>query len=73
MAALRTMRARLARLEEALAPALSPFERTYGSVDGFAAFVRAEIGAGTLDARDGPLILNVVRRWHAEGVWVACR
>jgi hypothetical protein len=69
MAGVRALLTRLARLEHAKTLALSPYERDYGSLDGFAAFVHAEIGAGTLDPLDGPLILDAVRRWHADALW----
>lgn len=55
----------MAKLERINAPAQSPFERDYRSVNGFA----AEISAGALDPRGGPLVLNAVERWHRDRVW----
>ena len=59
----------MSRLEQAKAPALSLFETSYGSVEAFAAAVQAEIDGGTVDRRDGALILWAVRRWHCDRVW----
>lgn len=69
MAGVRSLLARVARLEQVKAPAMSPFERDYGSVEAFAAFAQGQMDAGTLDRRDGPHILAAVRRWHDDRVW----
>lgn len=69
MAGVRSLLARVARLERSDAPAVSPFEREFGSLDGFAAHVRAEIASGALDPRDGPVVLMVVQRWSRDRVW----
>lgn len=69
MVTVRTLLARVARLERADAPAVSPFEKGYGSVEAFAGSVRAGIDGGYLDSRDGPVVLAAVRRWHNDRVW----
>lgn len=69
------MLARVGRLEVADAPALSPFERDYGSLEAFAASVRAEVAAGRLDRLDllgvnsGGGVLAAIVRWHTDRVW----
>lgn len=69
MAAVRTLLSRLARLEQAKARPVSPFEAAYGSFDAFAAAAQAMIDSGELDHRDGPVVLAAIRRWHADEVW----
>lgn len=69
MTRVRSLLARVGKLEQAKAPALSPFERDYGSVDAFAAAARADMDTGTLDPRDGPAVIAAVRRWHNDRVW----
>ncbi|UZK65864.1 hypothetical protein [Sphingomonas sp. M1-B02] len=69
MAGVRSMLARVTRLEVTDAPAQSPFEHIYGSLAGFTQVARAAIKAGTLDRRDGGVLLEIIRRWHADRVW----
>jgi hypothetical protein len=69
MPAVRALLTRVAKLEQAKAPALSPFEAAYGSLDAFVAMAQAQIDAGELDPRDGPPILAAIRRWHTDEVW----
>jgi len=69
MTAVRSLLARVQRLEQARTAALSPFEAAYGSFDAFAAEAQAGIARGTYDKRDMPLVLNCLRRWHSDGVW----
>lgn len=69
MPAVRSLLARVARLEHAKEPAVSPFERTYGSLEGFAASAEAGVDAGALDRRDGACMVGAVRRWHADRAW----
>ncbi len=63
------MLARVGRLERTDAPALSPFERDYGSLENLALAWRAMIEAGTLDPRDGEDLITIVFRWHTDRVW----
>ncbi len=63
------MLARVGRLERTDAPAVSPFERQYGSLDDMAAAWRAMMGAGTLDRRDGEVLIAIVFRWHRDRCW----
>jgi hypothetical protein len=67
--AVRSLLARVARLEQARAPVVTPFERAFGSLDRFAAKVRADMAAGTLDPRDGPDVIAAIRQWHDDWVW----
>ena len=69
MAAVRSMLARVARLEQARAPVLSPFEAMPGGLDGWDAQCRAGVDAGNLDAYDIPLVILAVRRWHRDRIW----
>lgn len=69
VAGVRSMLARVSRLEVADGPVQSPFERTYGSVEGFCSMARAAMDAGMLDRRDGVVLLAVIRHWHADRVW----
>ncbi len=69
MAGVRSMLARVSRLEVADSPVQSPFERTYGSVETFFNTAKAAMDANTLDRRDGEVLLAVIRRWHADRVW----
>jgi hypothetical protein len=69
MAGVRSMLARVSRLEVADSPVQSPFERTYGSVEAFFNMASAAMDGGKLDRRDGEVLLVVIRRWHADRVW----
>jgi len=73
MSSVRSMLARVARLEQARAAPRSPFEEAFGSVDAWAAEIEAGIAAGTYDAIDMPVVITCVRRWHAEGLWGGLR
>lgn len=53
MPAVRALLSRVARLEQARVPPVSPFERDYGSVNAFAASVQADIEAGVIDPGTG--------------------
>lgn len=63
------MLARVGRLERTYAPAVSPFERGYGSLDDLAKSWRGMMDAGTLDRLDGEALITVVFRWHRDRVW----
>ena len=65
MAAVRALLARVTRLEQSEAPAASPF----GSFEAWAASAQADIDAGLLDPRDGPVLIAAVERWHTDEVW----
>lgn len=67
MAGARSMLARVRRLEQALAPTLSPFEAMPGGLDGWLAQCQAGIDAGLLDSRHVPEIMLAVQRWHRDG------
>ena len=69
MAGVRSMLARVRRIEAVCAPVLSPFESAYGSLDAWEAHCRAGIDAGQLDGRDVTVVMLAVRRWHHDGVW----
>lgn len=62
------MLTRVGRLEVADAPAASPFERCYGSVENLALAWRTMIDAGTLDRRDGEVLITIMFRWHRDRV-----
>lgn len=63
------MLARVGELERTDLPALLPFERDYGSLDGMAKAWRAMMDAGTLAPRDGEVLIAIVFRWHRDRVW----
>lgn len=69
MRAVRSLLARVTRLEQARAPVVSPFEHAFGSLEAFAAAARADMEAGTLDPGDGPDVLGAVRGWHEDRLW----
>lgn len=69
MVGVRSMLARVGRLERADAPAMSPFERDYGSLENLAHSWRRMMDMGTLDRRDGEDIIKIVFRWHRDQVW----
>jgi hypothetical protein len=48
---------------------VTPFERAFGSLEGFASQARADMDAGTLDPRDGSDVLEAVRGWHDDRLW----
>jgi hypothetical protein len=70
MSNVRALLTRIAKLEQRRVAASSPIELAYGSLDAFAESVNADISAGKLDPVDGPLLLNSIRRWHRDGVWL---
>lgn len=59
MAGVRSMLARVARLEAKV----SPWTRLIGPIEEFEAEVQAGIADGRYDSRDMPLILASVKRW----------
>lgn len=65
----RALLGRVAKLEQAKAPPISPFEADYGSLEAFEAMAQAQIDAGDFDPRDGPVVLAAIRRWHTDEVW----
>lgn len=69
MARVRSMLARVGRLERMGAPAVSPFEREYGSLENLACAWRDLMDAGTLDRRDGEVLITIVFRWHEDRLW----
>lgn len=72
MTAVRSLLARVQRLEQARTAPRSPFEAAYGSFDAFAAETQAGIDAGHFDSREMPMVLNAIRRWHTDsefGAW----
>lgn len=68
MSGVRSLASRVKRLQAARAMA-SPFQRAYGSLDGFEAAAQAGIDAGLYDARDMPVVLHAVRGWHEQDLW----
>lgn len=71
MSSVRSLTARLSRLELALLPQPSPFERAYGSLEAFGASVQTGTNAGVLDSCDMALVVAAVRRWHRDGLWAS--
>lgn len=71
MSGVRSMLARVVKLEQARAAPRSPFEAAWGSLDAFADEVQAGIDAGTYDRIDMPIIVNCIRRWHSDEVFGA--
>ena len=69
MAGARSMLARVRRLEDRRAPALSPFERAYGSFGAWERECTIAINDGTLDRHDMPHVLEAVRQWHSARAW----
>ena len=69
MAGVRSMLARVGRLERTDAPTVSPFERQYGSLDRLAEAWRAMMDSDTLDRRDGEALIAIMRRWQSDRVW----
>ena len=69
MAAVRSMLARVRRIEAVRAPALSPIALAFGSFDMFAAWADDEMATGTLDSRDFPIVVLCLKRWDADGTW----
>ena len=62
------MLARVRRLEYSRSP-ISLLERAWGSLAEWEAECQSGIDEGRLDARDVPVVMMALRRWHSEGVW----
>ena len=71
--AVRSMLARVAKLEAARVAPRSPFEVAYGSMDAFAEQVQGDVAAGKLDATDMTMVLAALHRWHRDRVWSGWR
>jgi hypothetical protein len=69
MSGVSSMLSRVQRLERSRAPAPSPFELEFGSLDAWEAECQTLIDEEILDSRDFPVVLMSVRRWHRDGVW----
>jgi hypothetical protein len=69
MSAVRSLFARVQRLEQARIAFRSSFEAAYGSFNAFAAATQAGIDAGQFDSREMLVVLNCIRRWHDDRVW----
>ena len=69
MAGVRSLLARVSRLERANSPAASPFVAAYGSFEAFVAWCEAEMTAGSLDSTDGRTLLAILARWDRDQVW----
>jgi hypothetical protein len=65
----RSMLARVQRLEEARVAPRSLFEAAWGSLDAFEADTRVGIDAGELCGVDMPIIIDCIKRWHKDGVF----
>lgn len=65
----RSMLARVAKLEAQHAAPRSPIEIVYGSMEAFVELAQADIAAGKLDSIDFPIIINCLRKWHRDGLW----
>lgn len=69
----RSMLARVQRLERARTAPRSLVELAYGSLDNFEENVQAQSDAGTLDRTEMPIILACIRRWHSDDMFSAWR
>jgi hypothetical protein len=69
MSGVRSMLARVQRLEQARTAPRSLFEAAWGSLDAFEADTQAEIDAGMLCGTDMPIIIACIKRWHKEEVF----
>lgn len=69
MTAVRSLLARVQRLEQARIAPRSTFEAAYGSFDASAGEVQMGIDADHFDRPEMSVILNCIRRWHDDGVW----
>jgi hypothetical protein len=65
----RSMLARVQRIEHARTAPRSLIEAAYGSLDVFEADTRAAIDAGELCSIDMPIIIDCIKRWHKDGVF----
>lgn len=70
MRAVRALQKRVARIERASMPKLSPFVLAYGSFDQFVENkVLPGIEAGLLDRADMIDVVAALRSWELTGVW----
>lgn len=69
MACARSIAARVQRLERQRAPVVSPIVMAFGSFEALAEQCDRDVEAGTLDARDFPIVLNCLARWEREGIY----
>ncbi|MEJ7927125.1 hypothetical protein WG908_10210 [Sphingobium sp. AN641] len=69
MAGIRALQRRVAKLEKVAKPRPSPFVVIYGSFDQFVDDAYAGVNEGALD-KEFLRILDVLRRWEDEGVWL---
>lgn len=69
MAGVRSMLARVKRIEAARAPVLSPIALAFGSFETHAAFADQQVAAGVLDRLDFPVVVHCLRRWEADRTW----
>jgi hypothetical protein len=73
MTSVRSLLARVARLEAARVTPRSPFEVAYGSLGAFEEKMQSDIDAGKLDSTDGPLLLGAIAKWHRDMLWSGFR
>ncbi len=69
MAGVRSMLARVKRIEAARAPAVSPIALAFGSFDGFTAWAGEQMAARTLCPVDFPVVILCLDRWERDGTW----
>lgn len=68
MSRVRGLLERVSKLERRQGGGPSFFDIHYGSFDAFAQRTQREIDEGRMCPVDGPVILEVLRRWHTDGV-----
>jgi hypothetical protein len=66
MASVRSLLARVVRLETRGKTPRSPIAIAYGSYDAFEVKVQSDIDAGKLDSVEMPIVLAALRRWQSE-------
>ena len=71
--AVRSLLARVQRIEAERAPVVSPFVRAYGSFDAFADDCEDGIANGELDRADMTTVLHCLRRWEHDDTWGSWR
>jgi hypothetical protein len=59
---------RVQKLERRQTRGPSPIELLYGSFDAFEVKTQKEIDEGKLCKVDAPVIIDILRSWHATGV-----
>lgn len=70
MVAVRALTRRVAKLEKARKPRLSPFTVLYGSIDAFVdEHIVPDIEAGKLDCGDMIDVVAALRQWEEDGTW----